>query len=140
MARSGLPDFDGRPTVRIVNTMPEHPKVVGLSDKAFRLYIEAICYCSRQESDGHVTDVMMRRMGVPKMIKELVDAGLLNKAAGGYEVHDYLKHQRSADEIKSYRESRSDAGALGAHKRWHVPNRKLVKDCPHCLEVLDGHG
>lgn len=131
-----LPEFDGRPTVRIVNTMPEHPKIVGLSDRAFRVFVEVICYCSRQESDGKITKAAMQRNASTKTIKELVTAGLLETIETGYLVHDYLSFNRAASEIQSYRESKSEAGSLGAHKRWHVPTRRWVADCEYCLKEV----
>ena len=126
------PHFDGRPSIRLDNTMPENPKVVGLSDGAFRLFVEAICWCSRQEKDGDIPAAMMRRIGTPRHIRELVDANLLAQTATVFTIHDYLKHQRSADEIGSFRESKALSGAKGAHMRWHVPTRRKVKDCAYC--------
>ena len=117
--------------------MPENPKVVGLSDAAFRAYIEAICWCSRQEEDGRIPDAALRRLAAPKSIRELVGAGLLIKHDGEHEIHDYLKHQRSRSEIQSFRQSKADSGALGAHRRWHVPTRKRVKDCAYCQQESD---
>ena len=127
------PPFDTRPTIRLDNTMPENPKVVGLSDSAFRAFIEALCWCSRQEKDGDIPYAAMRRLAAPKVTKELVAAGLLHDQGDRYEVHDYLKHQRSRSEITSFRKSKAEQGAYGAHMRWHVPGRKKVKDCPHCF-------
>lgn len=136
MTRDGdLPEFDNRPSVRFANTTPEHPKVVAMSDAAFRLWFDSICYCSRQELDGKITEPMMRKMGTPKTIRELLACRSLERTeSGDYMVHDYLHHQRSAAEIQSFRESKSENGAKGAHMRWHVPTRKKVKDCPYCLQ------
>ena len=32
--------------IKLDDTTPDHPKVDGLSNAAFRAWIEAICYCS----------------------------------------------------------------------------------------------
>ena len=45
---------------------------------------------------------------------------------------DYLRWNRSHAEINSFRESRGERGQKGAHKRWHVPNRKADPNCPYC--------
>lgn len=127
-----LPEFDTRPSIRLVDTAPEHPKIVGLSDKSFRVWIEIMCYCSRQKTNGKVSSAAIKKQGPPKAIRELVDSGLLVPTVAGYEVHDYLQHNRSASEIESFRESKSEAGALGAHKRWHIPRRQYVKGCQFC--------
>lgn len=105
-----------------------------MSDAAFRAWFDAVCYCSRQETDGKITGAVLRRMAKPRVISELVTVGSLEYDGTDYEVHDYLRHQRSAAEIQSFRESKSESGAKGAHMRWHVPTRKKVKDCPYCLQ------
>ena len=125
-------EFDARPSIRLDNTMPENPKVVGLSDAAFRLYIEALCWCSRQEEDGIIPTPAIRRLGKPKSITELVTAGLLKGGGDEYIVHDYLRHQRSRAEIAAFRQSRAERGEIGAHKRWHVATRRKSPDCAYC--------
>jgi hypothetical protein len=127
-------DFDPRPSIRLSNTITENEKVVGLTDKAFRAYIEALCLCSRQETDGKLVAGHAAKVGSPRVIKELLDAGLLDRRGTDYVVHDYLKHQRSRAEINAYRASRSTDGKLGAHLRWHVPRRQRSKDCEYCLK------
>lgn len=135
---SELPEYDSRPYVRLSHSMPEHPKIVGLTDAAFRAWIEAICFCSRQETDGAIPGPMMRRIAPPKVIKELVAAGLLDGRDGGYEVHDYLRHQRSRDEIRTIRQARVEGGSKGAHIRWHVARRRRDDDCDYCLKGVPG--
>jgi len=126
------PPFDTRPTVRLDHSMPENPKIVGLSDESFRLFIEAICWCSRQETDGKIPEAAMRRLGRRRAITELVKAELLIDMLGSYSIHDYLVHQRSCSEIAAFRASKAESGQRGAHMRWHVPTRKRSKDCPFC--------
>lgn len=128
--------FDYRPFVRLDHGMPENPKVVGLSDSAFRLYVEAICWCSRQETDGAIPEPMMRRLGSVKATNELTRSKLVNRTDEGYEIHDYLDFQRSSAEIQAYRDAKGKAGALGNHQRWHVARRKRDKDCEFCLKGI----
>lgn len=128
--------FDARAYVSIDHGLPENSKVVGLSDKAFRLYIEAICYCSRQQSDGRITDAAMRRMGRPRDAVECLEAGLFDQYGTGWEVHDYLRHQRSAEEIAAIREGKADNGNKGAHVRWHLARRRFDDKCEWCLKEV----
>jgi hypothetical protein len=128
------PEFDARPSIRLDNTIIENRKVVGLSDKAFRSYIGAIAYCSRQETDGWIVPGARKIIGPPKVITELGKAGLFEEHAENLYIHDYLKHQRSSAEITAFRKSRSEDGKLGAHLRWHVPRRQKVKGCEFCLQ------
>lgn len=124
--------FDHRTFIRLDHGMPENRKVMGLSDTAFRLYVEAICWCSRQESDGHIPESFMSRIGNAKSVKELTGSGLLDIAVGGYRVHDYLDFQRSSEEIGAYRSAKGEAGTKGNHMRWHVARRRVEADCEHC--------
>jgi hypothetical protein len=128
------PEFDARPSIRLENKILENRKVVGLSDKAFRAYVGAICYCSRQETDGRIVPGARKVIGSPKVITELVKAGLFEEHGDDLYIHDYLKHQRSKAEVDAFRESRSKDGKLGAHLRWHVPRRQRVKGCDFCLQ------
>lgn len=127
--------FDHRVFVRIDQGYDEHPKVMPLSDAAFRAHVEAICWSSRNErQNGLVPTAVARKKWRPKVIAELVAARLFDEHPDGYEVHDYLDFNRSSDEIAAFREARGDAGTLGNHKRWHVARRRWDKDCQHCIE------
>lgn len=128
------PEFDARPSIRLSNSIMENRKIVGLSDKAFRAFVAALCYCSRQETDGRIVPGAAKMITTPRVLMELVDAGLLEVDGQDFLVHDYLKHQRSAVEIAAFRESRSEDGKRGAHLRWHVPRRQRSKNCEYCLQ------
>lgn len=135
MARSSdSASFDTRPFVRLDHGMPENPKVAGISDSAFRLYIQAICWCSRQETDGKVPSSMMRRLGPVRSANELARTELVEVVGADYFIHDYLDFQRSAAEINAYRNARGKAGTLGNHQRWHVARRKRDPECEFCLK------
>lgn len=106
---------DPRVYITVHNGMPEHPKVEGLSDGAFRLLIELWCLCSRSESDGLVKAATWTKRGTAKARRELLAEGLAHQVPGGVEMHDYLQHQRSRSEIAALREKRAKAGAKGGH-------------------------
>lgn len=124
--------FDSRPSILLDNLMPENPKIVGLSDAAFRLYIEALCWSSRQQTDGKIPAPAMARLGRPKTINELITAELFYSHDNHIEIHDYLAHQRSRAEIQAFRAGQKQRGAFGAHMRWHVATRKRSEDCDYC--------
>jgi hypothetical protein len=126
--------FDHRTFVRLDEGYDEHPKVIPLSDAAFRANIEAILWASRNEARYRIPKAVAAKKWRPKVIRELVDARLFDEDGDVYEVHDYLDFNRSAEEIAAFRESRGDAGTLGNHKRWHVARRRWDKDCAHCKE------
>ena len=126
--------FDGQPYVRILDAMPEHPKVIGLSDGAFRTLITMWCYCSRNFTDGVVPAGIIatqKRASVDALEK----AGLLEYRGGDYYCHDYLDHQRSASDIATAMATKNKNGSIGAHRRWHVNQASTTPKCPHCTGI-----
>lgn len=105
--------------IRVDVLLPEHPKVEGLSDKAFRALITLWCYCGRQRTDGAVTRKQWEAWP-PRVRAELIAAGLASPipAGDGAAMHDYLGHQRSRGEIDELAAKRSKAGKTGADARW----------------------
>ena len=104
--------------VRIDVLMPEHPKVSGLSDKAFRVLVELWCYAGRQQTDGLVDARTWKRHGTAKARGELIAAGLADPlleadGSAGVAMHGYLDHQRSKADIKALSEKRAEAGRRG---------------------------
>ncbi|MHA7210812.1 hypothetical protein [Arthrobacter sp. MDT1-65] len=98
---------------KLHNGFPEHHKTIELSDKAFRQLIEAWCYCSRNLNDGKLTNAQFSRLFSAKTRKELITAGFVVAAGTGYEMHDYLEHQESAEDVEIRRNKRIAAGKLG---------------------------
>jgi hypothetical protein len=121
---------DERTYIRVHDGMPDHPKIDGLSDRAFRLLVETWCWCSRHLTDGRVPTTTWVKRGTPKARAELMAAGLADSRDGYVQMHDYLEHQRSAEEVAEIREARSAAGVLANHERWHKGKPKT--GCPHC--------
>lgn len=108
-----MPEPDSRTYIRLHDGMPDHPKIDGLSDRAFRLLIETWCWCSRHLTDGHVPTVTWSKRGTPATRRELIAAGLVEERDTGVWMHDYLKHQRSAEEVAELKEKRREAGRRG---------------------------
>lgn len=73
---------------------PDHSKVAGLTDAAFRLWVAGIAYCARGLTDG-----VIQADDVPRLVRrykrasvpELVSTGLWTPAFDTYVVHDYLQ-------------------------------------------------
>lgn len=106
--------------VRFDNTTPENLKVSATSDKAFRLWFHATCYCSRAETDGLVPEHMLNRLGVPsfaRAVEELVDLGLFVPDPQGYRVNDYLDFNPSRDRLREMRE-----GQRKRSEKWRDSN------------------
>lgn len=90
--------------VRIDVLMPWNRKMRPLSDAAFRVQVKAVCWCKLHRTDGVITKVEMVEDVLPpgkrgeRVLKELLDAELLESVNGHYEVHDYLDWQESRED------------------------------------------
>lgn len=105
---------DPRTYINVHDGMPDHPKIEGLSDAAFRLLVTSWCWSSRQLTDGRIPATSWAKRGTAKARRELVDAGLAEVGDdGAVQMHDYLEHQRSAEEVAALREKRRAAGRRG---------------------------
>ncbi len=104
---------DPRTYITVHDGMPEHPKIEPLSDAAFRLLVTTWCWCSRQQTDGHVPAAVWARRGTTRTRGELMAVGLVEAVPNGVTVHDYTEHQRTADEIAELRAKRAEAGKRG---------------------------
>lgn len=121
---------DDRTYIRVHDGMDDHPKIVGLSDGAFRLLMRAWSYCSRQLTDGRLPEAAWKDRGSAKSRRELVDAGLAHLPGFAcdhsgcptppprhVQMHDYLEHQRSAAEVAELKRRRAEAGRKGGKSR-----------------------
>lgn len=97
------------PWLRIDDGFDENEKIVGLSDGAFRMYVELLCYAARNLTDGHISDASFRRrFGArtsTKRARELGSAGLLNRTETGWLVHDFLDYNPSREQVLARREA-----------------------------------
>jgi hypothetical protein len=114
--------------LRIDDGFAEHPKLVNLSDAAFRTHVSALCYASRNLTDGHVPAAVAKQFtrNRRKPINDLVDAGVwARNGSHGFVIHDYLVYNEPRDDVLKRRAEvskiRSEAGKKGMASRW--PNR-----------------
>lgn len=111
---------DQRTYITVHDGMPEHPKIEVLSDRAFRVLIDLWCWSSRNLSDGFIPSHTWKRRVTSKTEREILHgvAGPLAEAVeGGYQMHDYLEHQRSKAQVEALRAKRAEAGAKGGKAR-----------------------
>lgn len=87
-----------------------HRKVHRLSDAAFRLWVTAVDYATEQTTNGRITthdlDVLpgsSRKRD--ELVAELVALGLWEVTSDGWQIHDFLDWQDSADVVERRRES-----------------------------------
>jgi len=99
-----------------------HPSIVGLSDRAFRLHVTAICWSAALETDGQVPrSVLPILRGSAAAVRELVEAGLWEPDADGWRIPTFLAYNPSREELEERRSRRAEAGKRGAERRWQQP-------------------
>jgi hypothetical protein len=112
--------------VRIHDNAMDHPKLSGISDKAFRLWVWGLSYSQR-----HLTDGLIGERSVPPRLRramaDLLRVGLWEPHDIGYRVHDYLQWNDSKEVVvKRMR--------LAAHRRAFMTDPELRRD----LRARDG--
>lgn len=99
--------------VRLDDNFADHPKVIALSDSAFRTYIVSLCYSNRQLTDGYIPLAVYDRIGKKGDGADLVDADLWEVVAGnvisedlitGYQIRSYDEYQPTRDKVEEKRE------------------------------------
>lgn len=90
--------------IKIDDSFPDHPKIIGLSDKAFRAHIQGLCYCGRFLTDGFIPLVAVKRLADDEAVQELFAASLWLHHSDGIIIDNYLEHQTSKEEVEHKRE------------------------------------
>jgi hypothetical protein len=98
--------------VKIDDGMIDHPKIIGVSDRALRLYLFGLCYSARHLTDGFVPAKLAHQYG-KRYAAELVEADLWDVFAECYEIHDYHDYQPTREKVLEVRGVRTKAGKLG---------------------------
>jgi hypothetical protein len=93
--------------IKLVNNCPRHPKIVGLSDKGFRWWVNGLCYASEFLTDGFLPPTFLATVPA-KARAELLQAGLWVVDGEETRVHDYLDHQTSKGQVEVERERLRD--------------------------------
>jgi len=90
--------------VRLDDNFADHPKVIGLSDTAFRLYIEALCYSNRQLTDGFIPMAVYLKASKNDDADFLIEAGLWEEVPLGYQIRSYDEYQPLREKVEEKRE------------------------------------
>jgi len=96
--------------LKIDDKFVRHPKVMGLSDKAFRLHVAALCSCAEMLTDGYVSEREAKMLAPvvgttswKRYVHELIHAGLWLVEPHGWSIKDYLDYNPSALKVKEQR-------------------------------------
>lgn len=99
--------------IRVDVLLPDHPKLDGLSAAAKWTLIELWCHCGQWLTDGFVRDAAWKKFSTPSVRRQLVEHGLAERVPGGYQMRNYLGHQRSREAVTELKAKRANSGRKG---------------------------
>jgi hypothetical protein len=141
--------------IKLDDGLPEHRKIVAVGTEGGWLYVCALAYSSRNKTDGRIPKGVVPRLADIRRTSVVVGKLLANDlwhthghgcttcAQPGpdeYQIHNYLKRQRSASEIEEIREKRAAAGAVGGAKRAANAKQKPKQSAKQSASPLLGLG
>ena len=94
--------------VRIDDSFPNHPKIIGLSDGAFRLYITALCYSNAYLTDGIVPQKTIKKLSNSRHISALIDANLWEKCGDDIIILGYEEYQFTKEKVETERKKAAE--------------------------------
>lgn len=111
----------GQLWAKIALNMADNPKIIGLSDSAFRAFIEAILYSRQQLTDGFLDRrVVAKRWGLD-VAAELCTNDPHNpswvEVEGGFQVHGFCEYQTTSGDIATMKENKSRGGKASAEAK-----------------------
>ena len=105
----------------------DHAKIIGLSDSAFRAFIEAMLYARQQLTDGFLDERVVLRKWGQEVVNELTSNDVTNpswvRVDGGFVIHDYAKNQMTNADIEAKRAAGRRGGLA---KAGNMANKNLA--------------
>jgi len=121
--------------IRLSVRYPQNRKIRPLTDAAFRLHIELLCWAKDEATGGLIDADNLDLFGRPKARAELIRRGLLEDAGGGdWALHDFEDWQETTTADQT-RRVRSRVGSVGNHERWHVARGVKADGCDLCHPI-----
>lgn len=125
--------------VKLDDRLHTNARMAALSDAAFRLWTQGLTFAAGNATDGKIPESMLPLVWPTaspskrnKAARELVAAGRWHQLDDGWEIHDFLEYNKSADEVENTTTVKSKAGTFGNHKRWHVKRNQPDPECEWC--------
>lgn len=89
-----------------------HQKSIRAGNAAIGLWVRSGSWCAQQLTDGFIPDDMVAVLGSAVQANRLVNAGLWEKVAGGFQFHDWSDRQRSKEVVLADRAYNARKSAL----------------------------
>ena len=112
--------------INLDDAVMAHPKILRLSDRAFRAWVSGLCYCQQQLTDGWIPAEAAGIIGAdPAIVAELYNVQLWEddpERPDGWIVHDFLDYNQSKKEAKKIRKATRERVS-----RWRKSSKSLEK-------------
>lgn len=122
---------DTRPYITVANELFRHPKFRRMPIEARLAVLELWAHCNEFMTDGLVDSYTFEAQ-TAKVQEHVLAAGWAYPVDDAYEMHDYLKHQKSREEILAHKEKKAVTGAFGGHSRHHLKKGVNKPGCYWC--------
>jgi hypothetical protein len=102
--------------VKVECSVPENHKFLKAGPAPSWLWVCGLCYCQRGLTNGFIPDAAVDYFPVKnarRLAEHLVAAALWEKVESGWMVHDYLKHNKSAEQVRAGKDDKRHAGSIG---------------------------
>jgi len=123
IVRGQVIGVSGEPYAAICASLPWHRKVRAIPDQerlaAFGLYTAVCAYSQALRTDGFIAHQQLAAVFPcpeeerTRCSSALIRVGLFDEADGGIQVHDYLEHNKSREQIEQLGGQRATAGRRG---------------------------
>lgn len=102
--------------IKVESSVARNRKFVKAGPGPSWLWLCGLAYCQEGLTDGFIPSEAIDYLGVKSarhLTKHLIAAGLWDAVDGGWQIHDYLDHNKPAFEVRRIQRERQDAGANG---------------------------
>src|SRR3990167_8457002 len=110
--------------IKVESSVARNRKFVKAGPAPSWLWLCGLAYCQEGLTDGFIPSEALNYLGVKNarpLAGHLVSAGLWDVVDGGWQVHDYLEHNRSASDVDAIRVKRGSGGKLGGRPKKNLP-------------------
>lgn len=112
----------------------DHPKIVALSDSAFRAHVEMILYSRKYMTDGHIPNRVANRLGYESLSELLSNdpekPSLIKTDDGGYYLHGYEDMNETKSDIDERKRRNSRNGARGGRPKNPDKTQSVTESVP----------
>lgn len=126
------------PWVRLDDRFSSHRKVALLSDRAFRLYVSALCWSSENLTEGKILDreltLVARVRNTTATARELEAAKLWDRVDDGWMIHDFLEYNPDRAKVKA------DRDANAARQQAYRERKKAEQDAKRNAAKIERNG